>query len=353
MVGTDPEGQGGVAAVVAAYKRGGLFSREDIQYVCTHRGGSLFGKLTCAVTGALHLAALLIFGRVSLVHAHVSSHGSFKRKAIYLAFARWRGVPTIFHLHSGGFRKFVDEEASPGLRRRIVQTLQSSSHLVALSDSWATYLHSLAPGVTVSVLPNPVDVLPDAALRDGEPGRLLFLGRASDSKGVYDLLDAFAALVQRHPHARLAVGGDGDLQRLRNRIAELGLGMHVEVLGWVSGQQKLDQFLRCQVYVLPSYHEGMPVGMLEAMALARAVVVTPVGGVPEAVQDGTHGLLVTPGDVVALTAALSRLLDDVGLQRKLGQAARAQVASNYATGLVLARIASMYEKVLRAPGAPL
>ena len=89
MIGTDPEGQGGVAAVVATYKRGGLFEQQGIQYVCTHRGGSLVGKMACATWGGLRIALLLLLGRVSLVHAHVSSHGSFKRKALYLAFARW------------------------------------------------------------------------------------------------------------------------------------------------------------------------------------------------------------------------------------------------------------------------
>jgi glycosyltransferase involved in cell wall biosynthesis len=351
MIGTDPDGQGGVAAVVAAYRRGGLFERLTIEYVVTHRSGSLIGKLWCALMGGVRIAALLLTGRVILLHAHVSSHGSFRRKSWYLAFARWRGVPTIFHLHSGGFRSFIEEQASQSLRKRILRTLRHSTHLVALSDSWEMYLRSLAPDAHTLMLPNPVDIPPASVLHEGVPGRLLFLGRASDSKGVYDLLEAFTALVKTCPHARLAIGGDGDLNRLRRRIADLDLEDRVEVLGWVTGEEKFAQFVRAQIYVLPSYHEGLPVGMLEAMALSKAVVVTPVGGVPEAVENGVHGLLVNPGDIAGLTAALAELITNHELRRALGQGARLRVTERYATHLVLAQIEAMYGSVLSRRGS--
>lgn len=349
MIGTDPDGKGGVASVVDVYRQAGFFGRMDLRYVSTHRGGSLPTKLACAVLGGLRIAALLLTGQVSLVHAHVSSHGSFRRKSLYLALARLCGVPTIFHLHSGGFRRFVEQEASPRLRRRVLNTLRSSSHLIALSQSWADYLRSLAPEARISVLPNPVDLPAPERLSPGESGRVLFLGRASESKGVYDLLMAFAEVVKRHDHARLAIGGDGDLARLQSRITELGLGGHVEVLGWVAGEQKTAQFARSQIYVLPSYHEGLPMGMLEAMAFAKAVVVTPVGGVPEAVEQGVHGLLVEPGDVAGLTAALMSLMSDPLYQQRLGAAARARVEAGYATPYVLAHLESIYEQVIEQP----
>ncbi|TDP07481.1 glycosyltransferase involved in cell wall biosynthesis [Roseateles asaccharophilus] len=346
MIGTDPDGQGGVASVVAVYRRAGFFPRQGVVYVCTHRGGSLFTKLGRAVLGGGRIALLLLTGRVSLVHAHVSSHGSFKRKALYLALARRCGVPTVFHLHSGGFRRFVEEEASPRLRERVLNTLRTSSHLIALSQSWADYLRTLAPTACISVLPNPVDMPAQHQLVPGEPGRILFLGRASETKGVYDLLTAFADVVKTHAHARLAIGGDGDLGRLRARISELSLDQHVEVLGWVAGEQKFSQFARSQIYVLPSYHEGLPMGMLEAMAFAKAVVVSPVGGVPEAIEHGVHGLLVQPGDVNGLARALSTLLADEQYCQELGTAARARVDACYSTPLVLERLSFIYEQVL-------
>lgn len=346
MIGTDPDGQGGVASVVDVLRKAGAFERLGIRYVSTHRGGSLPVKLGRAVLGGLSLAALLLTGRVSLLHAHVSSHGSFKRKSLYLALARRCGVPTVFHLHSGGFRRFVEEEASPRLRQRVLDALRSSSHLIALSQSWADYLRTLAPEVQISVLPNPVDLPPPDCLQDGEPGRVLFLGRASETKGVYDLLAAFADVVKVHPHARLAIGGDGDLGRLQSRISELGLDQHVEVLGWVAGERKLAQFARSQIYVLPSYHEGLPMGMLEAMAMAKAVVVTPVGGVPEAVEHGVHGLLVKPADVAGLSEALCLLMSRDSYRQELGSAARARVEAGYATHQVQHRLASIYEQLL-------
>jgi glycosyltransferase involved in cell wall biosynthesis len=345
MIGTDPDGQGGVASVVDVYRKHGFFERLGVSYQLTHRGGSLLAKLRCAVVGGFTIAVLLLGRRVSLLHAHVSSHGSFKRKAVYLALARWLGVPTVFHLHSGGFKAFVDEDASPLLRRWIVHTLRQSSGLIALSESWATYLRSLAPDARIWVVPNPVDVPAEAVLREGEPGRLLFLGRASRSKGVFDLLHAFAALSPTHPQARLAIGGDGDLAHLQQQIDALGLSQSVEVLGWVSGAAKELELTRCQVYVLPSYHEGLPMGMLEAMVLAKAVVVTPVGGVPEAVQHGVHGLLVAPGDVSGLAHALEQLLVRPELRHALGSAARARVLERFASDGVMRKVRAVYAEL--------
>lgn len=345
MIGTDPVGKGGIAAVVSVYRDHGLFRRFGVQYVPTHREGSMPSKILCGVVGGITILRMLLGSRVSLVHAQVASYGSFKRKSMYLALARLFGVPTIFHLHGAEFKKFADEIASPGLRLKIVRTLKDSTQVVALSDSWADYIRSIAPGAQVCSIANPV-FMPTVSGREmEESGRILFLGRADQRKGVFDLLNAFAQVVLHCPNAKLAVGGDGDLDRVRADIQELGLSKSVEVLGWVSGDAKQAQMARAQVFVLPSYDEGLPMAMLEAMAHGKAIVVTPVGGIPEAVQHGQQGLLVQPGAVDDLAQALVSLVDDAALRARLGDAARARVAERFGTVHVLGRIGALYESL--------
>ena len=121
--------------------------------------------------------------------------------------------------------------------------------------------------------------------------------------GVYDLLAAVAALAPQFPNVRLAVGGDGDLALLRTRAAQLGIAERLDVLGWIGAQEKADQLARASVFCLPSHAEGLPMAMLEAMAVGKAIVVSRVGGIPEAVVDGDNGLLVPPRDVQALASA--------------------------------------------------
>ena len=345
MIGTAPEGKGGVAAVVSVYQRHGLFACYGIRYVATHRGGAMAQKLWCGLIGGLQLLWLLLTGRVSLVHAQVASYGSFKRKGMYLALARAFGVPTVFHLHGAEFKKFTDEIASPALRRRIVHTLQASTRVIALSDSWADYLRGIAPGAQVLAVANPVHMPPAVSRAHEQPGRVLFLGRAEQRKGVFDLLEAFAQLSARVPDARLAIGGDGDLDKVRERIQQLGLVDRVEVLGWVAGADKDAQVQRAQVFVLPSYDEGLPMAMLESMAQGKAIVVTPVGGIPEAVQHGQQGLLVKPRAVDELARALESLLLDADLRQRLGAAARQRVAERFCTEHVLGQVGALYQEL--------
>lgn len=348
MIGTAPEGKGGVASVVGVYMAHGLQQRFPLRYISTHREGSRLAKLWCSVSALLRIVALLLSGRVAVLHAHVSSNASFKRKSVYLALARAFGVSTVFHLHGGAFDKFTDQSASPRLRRWIVHSLQRSTRVVALSESWVQYLSRIAPGVKVRAIANPVfmPALPEGrADPEEQRGRLVFLGRAEHNKGVFDLLQALQLLREQRPDVRLAIGGDGNLEALRAEVHRLGLDAQVEVLGWVVGEAKLQQLRRAEVFVLPSYSEGLPMSMLEAMAFGKAVVVTPVGGIPEAVQHEQQGLLVQPGQPRELADALLRLLQDGELRLRLGQQARQRVAERFGVERVLGQVADLYREL--------
>jgi hypothetical protein len=183
MIGTDPTGKGGVAAVVAVYLDNGLFERFPVRYLASHREGSKLGKLWASFSAAGQLLALLAMGRVALVHAHVASNGSFMRKSLYLWLARLFGVATVFHLHGGGFQDFYAQSA-PWLQRWIAHTIARSSRVVGLSTSWAEFLSKFAQAGAVRVIANPVLLPERVSHQQEEPGRLLFLGRAEQAKGI-------------------------------------------------------------------------------------------------------------------------------------------------------------------------
>jgi glycosyltransferase involved in cell wall biosynthesis len=117
------------------------------------------------------------------------------------------------------------------------------------------------------------------------------------------------------------IAGDGDQAGYEAQIASLGLGGRVRMPGWQDARDAAALLAGASVLVLPSYHEVMPVAVLEAMARGLAIVTTPVGSVPEILEDGVSALLVPPGDVPALAGALARLVDDAALRVRLGEAA--------------------------------
>ena len=181
---------------------------------------------------------------------------------------------------------------------------------------------------------------------------VLFLGILGPRKGVFDLLPAFKGLVDGHAgDVRLRIGGNGEVERAARTVRALGLAAQVELLGWVAGEAKQAQLAQADVFVLPSYNEGLPVSLLEAMAYGVPVISTRVGGIPELVRDGIDGFLIEPGDRAALEDRLRRLAEDARLRRTMGDAARARILAEFSEAAVLPALESMYARLL-APKAP-
>ncbi|MBN8506443.1 MAG: glycosyltransferase family 4 protein [Burkholderiales bacterium] len=344
MVGTDPSGQGGVAAVLSVYIEQGLFERWGVCFLASHRAGSALARSLLFLRCAFQLLGLLVAGRVALLHVQSASYGSFWRKSLLLALARAFGVPTVFHLHGAEFQKFQARSA-PWVQRWIRHTLERSTRVLALSEAWREALVRLAPQARVEVLANPVRYPAQAGHASEQSGRLLFMGRAETRKGVFDLLTALRLARQQHPLLHLRIGGDGDLDAVRAAIEREGLQQAVTLLGWVRGADKERELAEAEVFVLPSHDEGLPMALLECMARGKAIVSTPVGGIPQALRDGQDGLLVPPGQPEALAQALRSLHGDALLRRRLGDSARERVREHYATDTVLARLEALYREL--------
>ena len=164
-------------------------------------------------------------------------------------------------------------------------------------------------------------------------------------KGTYDLIDAFEQIAPRHPNARLVLPGDGEIDEVKAVIAERGLQDVIEVPGWVSGAAQDELWNRTDVYTLPSYNEGLPGSVLEAMSAGLPCVSTPVGGIPEAVIDGETGYLVEAGDVPALAGALEKLVADEELRLSMGAAGHALLASKFDIDSIVDQVVALQERL--------
>jgi glycosyltransferase involved in cell wall biosynthesis len=160
--------------------------------------------------------------------------------------------------------------------------------------------------------------------------RLLFTGRLAAVKGLPILLEAVARLAPKHPNIELLLAGDGpERPALEQRAAELGITDRVRFLGYQSSDQVRALLQETDVFTLPSFAEGVPVVLMEAMASGVPVVTTRVAGIPELVEDDVSGFVVPPGDVAALVAAIDALLRDPSLRSRLGAAGRATVEREF------------------------
>ena len=338
---------GGILEVVEGYRRDGLIDRWGFQSLWTHDQGTLISRLWMAFSKGLKLLILLLQQRVSFLHVHLAMRGSFWRKSVLMEMAGWFGVPSILHLHGSEFQVFY-ESLGPYRQRCIQRTLARAEGVIVLSEALRHWLGSIAPKAKVVVIPNyvPLKEIPLKQHRS-KAFTVLFLGALIERKGISDLLHAFKSLQKVSPEARLLLAGTGDDQRLQALVEMLGLRGSVEFLGWVDDERKSLLLAEADCLVLPSYHEGMPMAILEAMAAGLPVITTRVGGIPEVITHGVDGLLIAPGDRKALLLELLRLQRDPDLRILIGRAARALIRQHFTKTQILPMIERLYLEVLQ------
>lgn len=340
---------GGMRSVIEGYESDGLFERWNMLLINSHTQGSILLRLKTAVMAFLSLIGLLLQRRVSFIHCHAAMKGSFWRKSIFALLAKIFGVPVALHLHGGIMKEFVARQ--PVLLQKLIQWILSKQTVViVLSKSWKEYVRSISPSANIHILSNYV-VLPELnGIEDRAHSRhidILFLGVINQAKGVFDLLPAFKDALSLEPTLRLVIGGKGEIERAQAMARELNIESNVIFAGWVSGEEKLKLFRQAQLYVLPSYNEGLPVSVLEAMSWQIPVISTRVGGIPELVRDGVDGLLINAGDQTALAKALSRVGQDTKLRRQMGANARQQVECKFSREVVLPQLEALYHSLMR------
>jgi len=338
MIGPSPLARGGMATVVKTLLEHGY----DGVFIATHVDGSALRKAGRAGAAFARFLAMLARGEVALLHVHVASGVSFWRKALFIGAARLSGRPVLFHLHGGEFRHFV--ETLPGLRRRVaLAAVQSAAAAFALTEASAAWLRGYCAVARVEVFPNP---LPDVPALPRHPGQdVLYIGRLEEKKGVFDLLQSFAGVLAARPRARLVLAGDGDGAAVMARAAQLGVAGSVHLAGWVDAPERARLLARAAVFVLPSWHEQMPMVVLEAMAAGTPVVATQVGAVPDMLAHGECGIVVAEHDTIAVCASILRIMDDNILAELYSARGLARVKSEYLVESVLNRLRRCYKEL--------
>ncbi len=180
--------------------------------------------------------------------------------------------------------------------------------------------------------------------------RLVCVGRLCEQKGQMLLLEAAGRVIARGVSLELVFAGDGEMRPdLEALVTARGLGQHVRITGWVSGAQVRTEILAARALVLPSFAEGLPVVLMEAMSLRRPVISTSIAGIPELVRDGENGWLVPAGDVDALAAAIEDCLaapaDELA---PMGAAAQQRVLARHSIDIEAAKLAALFA---RSPAA--
>lgn len=350
MLGPAFNSMGGISSVVGVYRQAGLFNRWSVVYLPTGCDGNVREKLSIAFKSFFCLFGLILKGRVSLVHIHTASYTSFYRESLFVMLSLATRRPVILHLHGGGFIRFYEENCGTVMKHYVRFILNHVSRLVVLTGQWQLLLSRITTNPHIIPVVNPVGVDTKVVSNIGRyPATILFLGKLDPGKGVFDLIEAVKRLQDDYPEIQLLFGGNGDHERVSRYAKDLGVEKSIKLLGWVTGEEKHHLLAKATMYVLPSYNEGLPMSVLEALACGLPVISTRVGGIPEAVQDGVEGYLINPGDIDALVDSMSKLLADAGLRNSMGKAAQDKVLSKFMPENVLPGLEVIYRELGAVP----
>lgn len=302
------------------------------------------------------LVALMRKFRPDIVHTHTAKAGMLGRLA-----ARWCGVPVVVHTYHGHVLQGYFSPARTRLFLAIERWLADhTTRLLAVSERVKQELLALGIGRAerFDVLPLGLDLdgFLNAEAWRGEFRRELgctereilvgIVARLVPIKAHEIFLRAAAAIARRVPSSRFIVVGDGERRADLEALArQLELGDRVRFVGWRGDLHRV--YADLDVVVLTSRNEGSPVSLIEAMAAARPVVATRVGGVPDLVEDGQHGLLVPADDVEALARAIEDVVSSPDRGRAMGEAGRKRVYPAFTAERLIADLDRLYTELLR------
>ena len=320
-----PAGQGGIGRIMTSLLQ--ELERQDrtdldVQFVVTRGPGHVAWSLLDTLRFCVGMVSARLRSKLDVVHLNVAADGSTYRKMIIAACARLLGTPYVVHLHGSRYQTFW-KDGQRGMGALIRRFFEAASRVIVLGHFWQEFVAGKAPrsAENIVIVPNATEV-PSLPINRGEGVHVLFLGRLGERKGVPQLIDALTRM-SHIPEWRATIAGDGEVEAARMQARGEGLADRVALPGWVGPDHVAALIASADILVLPSFAENLPISVIEGMAAGLAVVATPVGAVEDIILHERTGLLVAPGDVEALTAALTRLVEDRSLRQRLGAAAMA------------------------------
>lgn len=356
MIGADRSVKGGVSAVVNNLYQAGLDERVDLTYIGTMVDGSKAKKACRAFTALLRFICAM--PGTDIVHVNMAADASCLRKMIFMRVAGLFHKKIVIHEHGGDFQGFFYERCDERRRARVKKALNRAELFLVLSDAWKDFFSELVDPGKIQVMQNAVPV-PERGKTDYSSHQAVFLGRLCKEKGIGELLESVPLIRKQIPDFLLVLGGfweEGN-EELKKKARELSDA--VACPGWVSASEREKLFETSSVFVLPTWFEGQPVSLLEAMAAGMCVAASAVGGIPQIVLDQKEakahslpegwegcGILIEAKNAEGLAEVMIRLMKDEALRRRLGERARTRIREQYDMDGYVDKLVELYERVL-------
>lgn len=280
-----------------------------------------------------------------------SAHGfSFLEKGSMALIAKLFGKSVVLAPRSG---YIIDDSEASFIRRNFIKTvLIAVDRVICQSEYWQNYFFNLTGNKDAEkycIIQNWIDT--DAYLLPKEKNHkagihVLFMAWVVKDKGILDLIEAASGLQAKFPNIKYHIAGDGvAMEKSKNLVREKKLTNQFVFHGWVKGKDKINLLKKVDVFVLPSYYEGLPNSLLEAMASSLTVIATRVGSIPDLVENGANGLLFNKGNTKALSECIQLVFEDNSLRELMANNARETVLKNNTLDIAISKFAKIFKEI--------
>lgn len=345
MVGPDIEGLGGISRVARLWRNGGVFSEHEIKYISSVTDRKV-NKVFYLSKSLMSFILMLLQG-ASFVYIHTSSYNSFRRKSLFLVSTLLLRKKVILHIHPSHFYQYLTNLNDPE-KNIVFFLLNRVQAFVVLSEEMRANMLNLLPGKPIHVLRNPVDTkamqVPDELTR--AKNKLLYLGWYIKEKGVYDLVDAIEILRSMDIDINLEFYGTKQIKELQAYVEHKQLQDKISINGWIDGEVKYKALYKATALVLPSYSEGIPNVILEAMATRTPIISTMVGGLKEVLKDKENAIIAKACNPEDLSEKILMCLNDEELRNRIALNAYHEAMTKYDIQIIKNDLSSIVSQLL-------
>lgn len=345
IIGVHPEKEDSIESIVQNQINSELAKNYNVNHLYTHTNGDILKKLLYMIRVYICFPFILLFNDIKLIHFNASMKSNFFRKIYFLIMGKLCGKKVILHMHSAMPKEYFKHKYDFIEDKINKLVFDSYDAIIVISEYWSTVMKNYT-NRPVFLIYNPIPI-PKTLLKrnmQNDKIKVFTMHDLNKQKGTYDIIEATKYI--QNPNVIINLYGNGNIEELQKIIDNNNLQEKIVIKGLVTNEEKTSVYKESDIYILPSYKEGMPISVLEAMTYGLPIISTPIGATSEAVEDGINGFLIQPGDYKALAEKIDLLAGDKKLREKMGQESYRIAKENFDIDVIIKQLQEIYTNII-------